>query len=165
MITRKTALKRIFGLAIGGFFLFSFAKSVFADFAFDWVGNEMFLFRDDASSVWGTPGNIELGGDVEIDMFSKVTKKVNFGTLANKIGTASFGGIVDANESGLRGFTTTTGSLSNPPTDAELDDRLGAPTILEAGWWGFIEDTTDNQYWLCWTDGTSWFFEELTKAT
>ena len=143
----------------------SFTKSVFADYIMKWAGNEMIVFKDNANSVFGTPGDIEIGGTVEINMISKVTKKVNVGTDANKMNTGSFAGIVNMNESGLRGFTTTTTDLNSPPTDAQLDARFGAPSTLGAGWWGFIEDTTDNQYWLCWTDGTAWYFEELTKAT
>lgn len=57
-------------------------------------------------------------------------------------------------------------SVSDPPTDAELDSAFGAPATLGAGFIGLLDDDgADTDVYLVATNGTSWFFTALTKAT
>lgn len=52
------------------------------------------------------------------------------------------------------------------PTDAELDSAFGTPATVGAGFIGVVDDAGagTNEY-LCWSDGTNWFFATGTKAT
>lgn len=52
------------------------------------------------------------------------------------------------------------------PTDAELDSAFGQPADVGTGFVGIINDNAGgtNEY-LCWSDGTNWFFVSGTKAT
>lgn len=94
MITRKTALKRLFGLAIGGFFLVSLSKLVFADYIKRFAGKEMFIFRDDGSSVWGIPGDIKFGDGTLRVVSPESAGKIDLGTNTLDFNDAFFDGTV-----------------------------------------------------------------------
>lgn len=52
------------------------------------------------------------------------------------------------------------------PTDAELDSAFGTPATLGNGFIGLLDDNgADANVFLCMTNGTSWWFTALTKAT
>lgn len=57
-------------------------------------------------------------------------------------------------------------NVTNPPTDAELDSAFGTPSALGSGWTGILNDNGGgtNEY-LCWTDGTNWFYVTGTLAS
>lgn len=57
-------------------------------------------------------------------------------------------------------------NVSNPPTDAELDSAFGTPATVGAGFLGVVNDNGagTNEY-LCWSDGTNWFYATGTLAT
>jgi hypothetical protein len=58
-----------------------------------------------------------------------------------------------------------TANVSDPPTDAELDATFGAPATVGSGFMGFVDDAgVGSKVWLCITEGTNWWYEELTKA-
>lgn len=51
------------------------------------------------------------------------------------------------------------------PTDAELDSAFGAPATLGAGFVGILNDNAGGvAEFVCWTDGTNWFYTAGTKA-
>lgn len=56
-------------------------------------------------------------------------------------------------------------NVSNPPTDAQLDTAFGQPADLRWGFMGLVDDNdADATVWLVATNGTSWWYEQLTKA-
>ena len=55
--------------------------------------------------------------------------------------------------------------VSDPPTDAEIDAIFGTPSTVDKNFIGIIDDNgADTKVWLCISTGTSWWYEELTKA-
>lgn len=55
--------------------------------------------------------------------------------------------------------------VSDPPSDAELDAAFGAPGTLGEGFVGVLDDDGGAvDCYLCWTDGTAWFYVKGTKA-
>lgn len=63
------------------------------------------------------------------------------------------------------GIAVSTDNVSDPPTDGELDTAFGAPADLGAGFIGVVDDNdADTDVWLCYTNGTSWWYTVLTKA-
>ena len=56
-------------------------------------------------------------------------------------------------------------NVSNPPTDAELDAIFGTPATNYPGFMAIVDDAGANTtVWLVVTNGTSWWYEGLTKA-
>ena len=63
------------------------------------------------------------------------------------------------------GIQVSVNNVANPPTDAELDTAFGAPANLYPGFMGLVDDAdADTTVWLVVTNGTSWWYEGLTKA-
>jgi len=55
--------------------------------------------------------------------------------------------------------------VSSPPTDAELDTAFGLPANVGAGFLALVDDNdADTTVWLVASNGTSWWYEGLTKA-
>lgn len=56
-------------------------------------------------------------------------------------------------------------NTDNPPTDAQLDSAFGAPATVGKGFIGIVNDNNGgtNEY-LCWSDGTNWFYATGVKA-
>lgn len=56
--------------------------------------------------------------------------------------------------------------ISRPPTDAELDAAFGTPAEVGAGYMVIITDdgSPTGPWFLVVSDGTSWLYEELSKA-
>lgn len=55
--------------------------------------------------------------------------------------------------------------VSDPPTDAELDTAFGQPATLGEGFMGIVDDNNaQTKMWLAVTGGSTWWYEELTKA-
>ena len=60
------------------------------------------------------------------------------------------------------GGTVNVTNVSNPPTDAQLDAAFGT---VPAGFIGLLDDNNANtNVWLIGWNGTSWWYEALTKA-
>lgn len=78
--------------------------------------------------------------------------------------TSLFSGVVNCS-AGVR-TKYSTANTANPPTDAELDSAFGAPATLGSGFIGILNDNgaNTNEY-ICWTDGTTWFYVAGTLAT
>ena len=56
-------------------------------------------------------------------------------------------------------------NVSNPPTDAEIDAIFGTPAARYPGFMAIIDDAgADTTVWFVITNGTSWWYEGLTKA-
>lgn len=59
-----------------------------------------------------------------------------------------------------------TPNVSNPPTDAELDSAFGTPATVGKGFTVVVDDNGgDTNVYLVTTNGTSWWYASLTKAT
>ncbi|HMM30108.1 MAG TPA: hypothetical protein PKD46_17650, partial [Aggregatilineaceae bacterium] len=56
--------------------------------------------------------------------------------------------------------------VSSPPTSAELDSAFGAPATVGAGYTALLDDGgAGSAVYLVASDGTSWWYTALTKAT
>lgn len=76
---------------------------------------------------------------------------------------SEFNGIVYA-AAGVRTKVSTANVTT--PTDAELDSAFGAPATVGAGFIGIVNDNNGGtDEYLCWSDGTNWFYATGTKAT
>lgn len=74
--------------------------------------------------------------------------------------------IVGFKEEVIGGLDTSTANVSNPPTDAELDSALGTPAAVGAGYQCLLDDGgADTNVYLVVSNGTSWWYTALTKAT
>ena len=63
-------------------------------------------------------------------------------------------------------LTIDTTDVSNPPTDAELDAAFGTPAAVGAGFMRLLDDNDgDANVYLVTSNGTSWWYTALTKAT
>ena len=52
-----------------------------------------------------------------------------------------------------------TNNISNPPTEAELNTAFGAAATVGAGFIGIVNDAGGGtKEYLCWSDGTTWFY-------
>lgn len=72
-------------------------------------------------------------------------------------------GITDF-QAGLRTIIVTD-NVSSPPTDAELDTAFGQPSTVGAGFVGIVNDNAaGTAEYICWSDGTNWFYAAGTKA-
>jgi hypothetical protein len=61
---------------------------------------------------------------------------------------------------------TSTANTSNPPTDAQLDAAFGTPATVGAGFLALLDDNGGNaNVYLVLSNGTSWWYVGLTKAT
>jgi len=79
-------------------------------------------------------------------------------------GNAQFDGLVDCD--GGVATVVATDNVSDPPSDAELDSAFGEPGTVGAGFVGILDDNDDaTDCYMCWTDGSAWFFTKGTKAT
>lgn len=59
-----------------------------------------------------------------------------------------------------------TTDVSNPPTDAELDAAYGTPATVGAGFMRLLDDAGgDANVYVVVSNGTSWWYTALTKAT
>lgn len=57
-------------------------------------------------------------------------------------------------------------NVSNPPTDAELDSEYGTPASVGNGFISLLDDNAaDINVYLVASNGTSWWYTALTKAT
>jgi hypothetical protein len=62
--------------------------------------------------------------------------------------------------------TVSQANVSSPPSDAELDSAFGQPVDVGAGFLGLVDDAgAGSTVWLVVSDGTNWWYEQLTKAT
>lgn len=61
---------------------------------------------------------------------------------------------------------TSSADVSNPPTDAELDAEFGTPASVGNGFGALLDDNgADTNVYAVFSNGTSWFYSTLTKAT
>lgn len=61
-------------------------------------------------------------------------------------------------------FPVNTDDVTNPPTDAELDSIFGLPSANVGKMYYIDDNNLDTTIWLIWSNGTSWFYQLLTKA-
>jgi len=74
--------------------------------------------------------------------------------------------IIGRREEAIGGLDVSTANVSNPPTDAELDSALGTPAAVGAGYQCLLDDNgADTNVYLVVSNGTSWHYVALTKAT
>lgn len=69
-------------------------------------------------------------------------------------------------EEAIGGIAYSTADVSNPPTDAELDSAFGTPASLPVPFAAVVNDNdADTAMYLVVSNGTSWWYGALTKAT
>lgn len=123
MVSRKEALKRMFTIVFGIGFTIFFAKNVLADYIFRWKGNELFGLRNDASSFWGTPGDIRLGHSVLQVMSPKQTLMIDLGDNALRFNKLFLGDDIDLSGGANIVLSTSTGT------------KVGTATAQLLGFW------------------------------
>lgn len=70
------------------------------------------------------------------------------------------------NERKVIAIATDTTNISNPPTDAELDSAFGTPATVGTDFVGIVDDNdADSAVYLVYSNGTSWWYVAMTKAT
>lgn len=66
----------------------------------------------------------------------------------------------------IGGLDTSSANVSNPPTDAELDSAFGTPAAVGDGFMATVNDNgADTAQWLVVSNGASWWYVGMTKAT
>lgn len=94
-------------------------------------------------------------------------------TVLNDIEIFNFEGHVDVVDEGSKKATITilsevdysTTNISNPPTDSELDSEFGTPSSVGEGYTVLINDAgSGSNAYVAYSDGTNWWYQELTKA-
>jgi hypothetical protein len=105
----------------------------------------------------------QTAGTNNASISDNITFAGNWFIHSTSTATSLFSGITQF-AAGLRTIVSTA-NTANPPTDAELDSAFGAPATLGAGFVGILNDNNGgtNEY-LCWADGTNWFYATGTKA-
>lgn len=74
--------------------------------------------------------------------------------------------VVNAQDSGTKYIQYDESNTSNPPTDAELDSAFGTPATVGEGFVVLLDDNGgDSNVYLVASNGTSWWYTALTKAT
>lgn len=74
--------------------------------------------------------------------------------------------VIGWREEPIGGLDTSSANVSNPPTDAELDSAFGTPAAVGDGFAATINDNgADTAQWLVISNGTSWWYASMTKAT
>jgi len=152
-----------------------------ASSAFNWPTDVKITFRDsdifihsnadgemtieaDTQVTIGVAGEIKLGDATQRDMYPATNKKIDLGTNTNKFNEGWFGDVCDFSESGGRTIVSEA-NTSNPPTDANLDAAFGTPANAGSGFFGILDDNgADANVYLCFTNGTSWWYVTATKA-
>jgi hypothetical protein len=66
----------------------------------------------------------------------------------------------------ISGAKFSSADVTNPPTDAELDTAFGTPATVGAGFAAVLDDNNaDTNVYFVTSNGTSWWYVALTKAT
>lgn len=108
-----------------------------------------------AASFNGAGKTVILGAHWESAYFSDGTRQV---WLA--------GGLTGVNTNSNIKQAMHTDDVSDPPTDAELDGIYGTPATVGAGFHSAIDDDgAGAKVWRVWSDGTNWWYSEMTKAS
>lgn len=69
-------------------------------------------------------------------------------------------------DSAVRILERATNNVSSPPTDAELDTAFGTPADAGDGFLALVDDNNANTaVYLVASNGTSWWYSSMTKAT
>ena len=92
-------------------------------------------------------------------------------TFSQQIGNDAFKGIkalaatvkrLEANENYPLGSFA--GTTSNPPTLAQINGIIDTPANIGVDYIALIVDAVNSRYWLVWTDGTNWYYEQVNVA-
>ena len=95
---------------------------------------------------------------------SRIAFRVNNATNTFKAGSRLQ--IWGWKEETIGGVAYSTADVSNPPTDAELDSAFGTPATLPVPFTAIVNDNNaDTAMWLVASNGTSWHYVSMTKAT
>ena len=151
-------------------FYFSIAKPIVASLASSSVSATMSIYSAGSATAW-----LELGTDGQQDRYTLI---VHHGGEPDHTHHLRFKRDAQANTDvvwnwstgiwqfvqGLRTLTATD-NVSDPPTDAELDTAFGTPATVGEGFVGLVDDgNAEATIWLCAAIGSTWWYEELTKA-
>lgn len=127
-----------------------------------------------SSSLVDNLDAIRLGLEICDDAIQE--RHIDWGTGSNQIsavdvpfattsGSISATNVRDAIEEVFTHYLVVKDDVSDPPTDAELDTAFGQPATLGEGFVGIVDDNNaQTKVWLAVTGGSTWWYEELTKA-
>ena len=89
-----------------------------------------------------------------------------YGTGLYKLVLKTVDGVTIWTEDNVQSANHSTANTANPPTDADLNTAFGTPEAVGAGFVGTLDDAGGgaNDY-ICWSDGTNWWYATGTKAT
>ncbi len=154
--------------------------TLFGSSAVTFLGKTSRSFSADSQNIWYLNGNatIQVGqedmGGIKLytDGGSGTTRgsAISFNTkiagaaTVNEVGRVTNAGIWDLTFAGMR-TKLSTDNTANPPTKAQLTSAFGSPSTVGSGFIGIIDDNGahTNEY-ICWSDGTEWFYATGTKA-
>lgn len=87
------------------------------------------------------------------------------GELAAKVTDGVFSSVIDATAAGVRSLQSVDNVTDALPTQAEMVTAFGAAATKGSGWVGFIKDNNaDTNFFICVSNGTSWYALKLTKG-
>ena len=85
--------------------------------------------------------------------------------LAEKIADGVFAAQVNGSAAGIRTYQAVGNVNDTTPTAAEITSNLGTPSGVGSGFIGVIKDNdTDTNFFVCVSNGTSWYYLKFTKA-
>lgn len=116
----------------------------------------------DVKVTIGVAGDVILGDGTLRVVYPATDEKEDLGKQTNRFRNLFLSGVAKA-EGGMIGKVATA-SVSDPPTDAEIDAIFGEPATVGAGFFAWINDTTSVDFWFCTSDGTNWQAVEMIKA-
>ena len=140
---------------------------------YEWIANIQGLGSDPSGAITehnhtaANAGGDYAFGDITASMVAYLTAlqaDILVTNVCDKIDTETISGLW-LFSAGLR-TKVSEDNTDNPPTDAQLDTAFGEPATVGKGFIGILNDAAGgtNEY-LCWSDGTSWFYATGTKAT
>lgn len=87
-------------------------------------------------------------------------------TASGYAGFRRYNGSTFGDVGGNNRVKVSTANVTNPPTDAELDAAFGTPATVGTGFIALVNDNNaDANDYLVLSNGTSWWYVALTKAT
>jgi hypothetical protein len=85
--------------------------------------------------------------------------------LAELVADGVFTAAVNGSAAGIRTYQAIGNVDDTTPTAAQIISNLGAAATVGSGFMGVIKDAdTDTNFYLCISNGTSWYYLKFTKA-
>ena len=138
------------------------------DYDFIVNGDTAELINADAGNDFltlGAVGGIELGDNTLRATTPQTDGMMDLGSDTKLFNDIKFSGTANATGAGGIRLKKSTDNVSDPPTDAELDSAFGTPANNVDQMFLLDDNDADTDVWLVTSNGTSWYYTQLTKAT